>query len=491
MPDRYTNQPLEQNEDTILIRPTPLLHLVQTTPDLTEPYLVEDIWSVMFSADSTLLLTAGGGMYNTYANVQLWEVQSGRMVFAIGDTAGSSSYMAHLHPTTHDILAAHDHTVSVWHWADVTELSARTPSRWVEMQALPPLFQMATILQVQASMAMCSCGRLHYRGNRLKRNATMLYLFYGPDELACSEALAELRRQLPPDVAALNTATLDGRKLKLNELARASEAMPFLAERRLVIVQDALQSVKAGKEREELRDYLKRVPPTCDLVFVERGDVDKRNILFTYLKQAGELREFQSLDGDSLLRWLSERARLLDVRIDQKTGQHLVEYVGNDSRALLTELAKLAAYVGHKGKITSDVVDLLVQDSQEHNLFAFIDDLSLRKADTALRGVRQLLADGQAAIYILFMLMRQVRILLGVQELAAQRMREQEMAAQLGQKPFVVRKALQQVRNFKREELERLHDRLLATDQAIKTGRLQSEVALELLVLEVCGVAKH
>jgi DNA polymerase-3 subunit delta len=129
---------------------------------------------------------------------------------------------------------------------------------------------------------------------------------------------------------------------------------------------------------------------------------------------------------------------------------------------------------------------MLVQDNQEHNLFAFIDSLSQRQSGAALRGLRELLAEGQAAAYILFMLMRQVRILLGVQELAAQRMRADAIAAQLGQKPFVVKKALGQVSSFSRSELEHLHDRLLETDHAIKTGRAQAEVALELLVMEMC-----
>jgi DNA polymerase-3 subunit delta len=68
-------------------------------------------------------------------------------------------------------------------------------------------------------------------------------------------------------------------------------------------------------------------------------------------------------------------------------------------------------------------------------------------------------------------------------------MRADEIAAALKQKPFVVKKALEQVRNFRRAELEALHDHLLATDHAIKTGRLQAEVALELLVLEMCQAA--
>jgi DNA polymerase-3 subunit delta len=317
----------------------------------------------------------------------------------------------------------------------------------------------------------------------------MLYLFYGSDEFSMSEAIADLKRQLPPEVLPLNYTSLEGRKLKLDDLARACEAVPFLADRRVVVVRDALKQTRAGKERDELRDYLQHVPACCDLVFAERDTVDRRSSLYTYLKKHGQVQEFQPRQGAELLRWINERARLLDGAIKRDAAQRLVEYAGNDSRTLATELEKLATYAGRDSNITAPMVDLLVQDSHEHNLFAFLDDLSQRNPQATLGGLRGLLADGQAPAYLLFMLMRQVRILLGVQELAAQRMRPDEIASQLGQKPFVVRKALGQMDNFRPEELRHLHDRLLATDQAIKTGQLRAEVALEMLVLEICGVS--
>lgn len=314
----------------------------------------------------------------------------------------------------------------------------------------------------------------------------MLYLLHGPDEVARSEALAALVATVPPDVADLNIARLDGRRLKIEALAAACEAAPFLAERRLVIVSDALKHSKAGKDREELRAYLERVPPGCDLAFVERDDVDRRSVLYTQLKKLGQAREFLPLEGAELLRWLAERARRLGARLDPAAARRLVELVGSDSRALLTELEKLATHAGKGGAIDQAAVDLLVQDAQEQNLFAFIDELSARRLGPALRGARALLEDGQAATYVLFMLARQVRILIGVQELAARRMRPDAIAAELGQKPFVVRKAVDQARAFAPGELRRLHDRLLELDVGTKTGRIQADTALELFVAEVC-----
>ncbi|HJZ49995.1 MAG TPA: DNA polymerase III subunit delta [Roseiflexaceae bacterium] len=314
----------------------------------------------------------------------------------------------------------------------------------------------------------------------------MIYLLYGPDEFARSEALAELKAAIPPDLADLNMATLDGRRLKLDALVTACEVFPFIAERRLVIVQDLLKHQKAGKERDELRAYLEHVPPTCDLVFVESEDFDKRGAVFTYLKKAATVREFLPKQGAELIRWLGQRAQMLEVKLDSPAAQRLISLAGNDGRALVNELGKLASYVGRGGRISVDQVDLLVQDGQEQNLFAFIDELSARRRGAALQSLRRLIEDGQAATYILFMIARQVRILLGVKELAAQRMRPDDIAARLGQKPFVVRKALEQSRGFSDAELTQLHDRMLELDHATKTGRMEAEAGLEVLVMELC-----
>lgn len=314
----------------------------------------------------------------------------------------------------------------------------------------------------------------------------MLYLFHGPDEFSRSEALAAICAQLPAEVADLNISRLEGRRLKLEALAAACEAVPFLAERRLVIVADALKHSKAGKEREELKAYLERVPPATDLVFVESDDVDRRSILFTQLKKAGEVREFVPPQGADLTRWLQERARQLGAKLQPAAAARLVELVGPDTRMLHTELAKLATYAGRGELVDAAAVELLVEDRQEQNLFAFVDELGARRLGPALRGARALLEEGQAATYVLFMVARQLRILIGVRELAARRMRAEEIAAELGQKPFVVRKAMDQARGFGPGELEQLHDRLLELDLATKTGRIQADTALELFVAEAC-----
>lgn len=315
----------------------------------------------------------------------------------------------------------------------------------------------------------------------------MHYLFHGANDLARSEAVAALRALIPAEVQDFNLLTLDGRKLKPAALIAACDAIPFLHDRRMVVVEDAVKHLKAGTARDEIQKYLPNVPPTTDVVWVEHDDFDKRSSVFTLLKKLAQVREFLPLEGAEMTRWLAERAQRQETKIAPDAAALLLEWVGNDGRALANEIAKLAAYVGPKAMINVQAVRLLVADDSESSVFGFVDALAARRLGAALQLVHNLLDEGQAPIYLLFMVGRQVRLLLAVSELLQARMRPDAMAAQLGQKPFVVKKAVDQAARFTPAVLMTLHDRLTQLDHWIKTGRIEPETALELLVAETCA----
>ncbi len=314
----------------------------------------------------------------------------------------------------------------------------------------------------------------------------MITLLYGADELARDEEVAARKASIHDDFGDMNLTVIEGRKITRNALAIACEAVPFLSDRRLVVVEGMLKMLKAGKARDEIQAYLPTVPPTTDLVFVEGDDFDKRSSVFTYLKKSAEVREFQPRQGADLQRWLHQRVRALGVNISPDASAMLVEYVGSDSRGLVNELNKLAAYVGEAGTIGVQDIQLLVPDDGETSVFEFVDVLASRQAGPALKLLHSLLDDGQAALYLLFMIGRQVRILIAIAEYQGQRMSPDQIASTIGQKPFVVRKAIGQAARFDRATLLELHDRMVQLDHWSKTGRIEPEAALDVLVMETC-----
>ncbi|MCD6520576.1 MAG: DNA polymerase III subunit delta [Anaerolineae bacterium] len=337
----------------------------------------------------------------------------------------------------------------------------------------------------------------------------MLYIFHGEEEFTRSEAVAKLKQRIASDgTGDLNIVTLEGERLLLEELIEACNALPFFGERRLVIVEGLLQTLeprrgrgRRGKQKEvtpsvsqkeyaqKLADYLPALPETTRLLFVERQTLSASNpVLKTVQKLGGYIREFKVPEGSELQRWVRRRAQAKGVSISREAAALLTLLVGANLRQLDRELEKLAALVNYAREITPEDVRVLVSAAQEANIFGLVDALGMRQARQAMAQLERLLADGANELYLLAMIARQVRLLIGIKDLYEERrLPPAEVRRQLGiGQRFVFEKLVRQARRFRLAELKELLQRVLTADQAIKTGQMPGPLALELLVLEIC-----
>ncbi|MDE2766369.1 MAG: DNA polymerase III subunit delta, partial [Chloroflexota bacterium] len=69
----------------------------------------------------------------------------------------------------------------------------------------------------------------------------MIYVFHGDDTFSANEALTALAEAVgPPDVREPNVSRLDAAGFSVNAFMAAAMVVPFLAERRLVVVRGLL-----------------------------------------------------------------------------------------------------------------------------------------------------------------------------------------------------------------------------------------------------------
>ena len=325
----------------------------------------------------------------------------------------------------------------------------------------------------------------------------MFYLFHGEDEFSRSETLAGLKEKMgDPGLAELNTTIFDGSKVTLGELQHACGSVPFMADRRLVIVEGLLTRLGSkGKEGapaawqkeylEKLTQYLQRLPETTRLVLVEDRPISKNNPVhrLALADEHGHVREFESPKRKELSRWIEGRVRKKGGQINPAAVETLAAFVGSDLRLLDQEIEKLIAYVDRARPISEDDVRLLVSYVREANVFDMVDALGQRDGQQAAKLLHQLLDDGEHPLALLGMIVRQFRIMIQVKELNGQGLSQQDIAARLKLHRFVVKKAVGQAMNFSMEQLETIYRRLLETDVAIKTGRMNEVLALDMLVV--------
>jgi len=211
----------------------------------------------------------------------------------------------------------------------------------------------------------------------------------------------------------------------------------------------------------------------------------EKNKLFKALGGEAEVYTypFPLLSGAELTKWVTTRAYELNARFDRAALTSLVERVGSDLWQMNNEIQKLAAYTDGEA-VTREMVDGMVRASFEDQIFQLVDAVAQKKSAGAIRLLEEERVSGASDHYIFSMLLRQVRILLGVRSMLDDNPRsgKQEVASQLKLHPFVAQKALAQAKQFELDVLKNTYDLLFELDSGSKTGKIDAEMAVDLVV---------
>jgi DNA polymerase-3 subunit delta len=329
----------------------------------------------------------------------------------------------------------------------------------------------------------------------------MFLIFHGEDAFSQDEAVAALKRALGDQASIdLNVAVFDGRAaLSVSDLRAACDAMPFLADRRVVIVEGLLTRLLAREEDDaegpaaakgrgkglldQLAAYLPALPVTTELVFLERRELPARHALLKLADgEIGTARLFGPPRLEDVPGWIVQRARRHAGAVTPQAAQLLAQYVGADLRALDQELEKLITYAGAARPVGPEDVQALVPAAGQANVFGMVDALGRRDARQATQLLHQLLALGEHPLGLLAMIVRQFRLLLQAKELSDGGVRPADLAHQLGLPGFVADKLARQARQFTMARLESTYRQLLDIDLAIKGGEVEAETALDMFV---------
>jgi DNA polymerase III subunit delta len=334
------------------------------------------------------------------------------------------------------------------------------------------------------------------------------YILHGEDTFAIAEEVQSFKERLgDPALADLNTTELDGRNVTLADLRAAADAVPFIAQRRLVIVTGLLtrllgrssddqpdEEESAPASLKEFRDalagYLPDVPESTALVFVEPRALPGRNKFLNLAgrSEAGFARRYDPPQGGALVKWILHRAKAGGGEFSVEAAQALVSAAGGDTRLLAHEIEKLLAYVDYARPVELPDVETLTPYGGEVRIFDMVDAMGQRRGAAAVNLLLRLLEQpNQAPLAVFGMVVRQFRLLLTAREMLAEGAAPAQFAGALRLPPFVVNKVLAQARLFSAADLEAIFRKLLDMDLGIKRSRIDAALALETFVADPVG----
>ncbi len=326
-----------------------------------------------------------------------------------------------------------------------------------------------------------------------------VYIFHGDDDFAIGRAVDDLcTRLLDPALADLNHQRLDGKQCSVGDIQTASMALPFMAERRVVVVSNPLAKLNSPEAQGDFREFLNRLPESTALILII-PDIQERKAWKTltarhWLRVWVENKNHTHLHMETLAlpeprqmpSWVLTQARKMKGQIEADAAGALANHVGNDTRLATLELDKLFTYTNRQRPVTMADIDLLVAPGGTVHIFDFTDAITEGRRAVAAKLLDRMLVDQEPQM-IFSMLVRTYRQLILAREVLDEGGHADSIADELRVMPFIAERLERQAKRYTAKRLLQIHGRLLEMDFASKNGDMTLDLGLQVFLAEVAG----
>jgi len=275
----------------------------------------------------------------------------------------------------------------------------------------------------------------------------MIITLTGSNDFRLSQALSKLRADFVQTYTDIGLEQYDGAELDPQRLPSVLQALPFLAEKRMVIIK---QPSAQKALQEDIEKLLGAVSDSTELVIVEPKP-DKRTSYYKALQKQTELRDYKQLDERELSQWLVTEAKAKQASLSSSDAYYMVQRLGINQLLLSNELIKL---INYNSTITRATIDELTEPNPQSSVFDLLDAALAGNQTRALQLYHEQRQQKVEPLAIMGMLTWQLHILALVK--TSNGRSASEIASQAKVSPYVIRKtegvanrcSLQQVKQW-------------------------------------------
>ncbi len=326
-----------------------------------------------------------------------------------------------------------------------------------------------------------------------------VYFFYGKELLLLHKALsALLKKVVTPGMESFNLQKFDSDKTTVEEIENAAEALPVMAERKCVVVQNLNIEKLPAAQSDRLKALLKDPPPSTVLIFavtafeVSPKKSAKVKAFCTAVSKVGSVVEFALKDKSALCRALCERAAKKGSTLSPKNASLLVERCGQSLTVLYNELDKLCDFAAGE-EITAAHIQQSVTPTVDSSAFDLAKAVLRGQNDRALSLLGELFYQKIEPVVILGALNMSMIDLYRAKAGGAEGKKAPDITADFGYKKnveFRVRNALNDSSKMSMPHLRACIEALYQTDAALKSTGADGRILLEQLVVTMLAARR-
>ncbi|MCR5109061.1 MAG: DNA polymerase III subunit delta [Lachnospiraceae bacterium] len=347
----------------------------------------------------------------------------------------------------------------------------------------------------------------------IKNNSySKVYLITGTESYLRQQAKTRLKNALCSPDDNLNFAEYRGKDPDISEIIDFANTLPFLAEKRVLIIEETnlFRVYGASSDSEEDEDggsddtedeededntdegnmkgalaaFIKDIPETACMIFVQES-VDKRGSIYKAIKKAGRVVEL-NLPGDKdIENWIISRVKGASLQIRRSALDMFMLRVPRDLETMNQELEKLICYCLDKGEIDSEDVKAVCTERIEDKVFDMINFIVEKNRHDALLKYYDMLALKTHPRKILSLVEGQFSRILTIKALTRDGLSQEEIKQKLSLHPYAVKMSVKNGQKYTFSQLRAILERCAEYERMINQGLMDNRMSLEVLIAEL------
>lgn len=320
------------------------------------------------------------------------------------------------------------------------------------------------------------------------RDEDLIYLFTGTSEIFIKNRMNRIIQSFNK----LDTTTIkyDMEVTSLSHVLEDAITVPFLEDLKIIILKNPkflTKTLTASKEdTKAFIKYLKNpVDTTVLMIDATNIVISQTNEIYKMLRNVAKIIDYPEPEEIELKGWIVRSFDSNNIDIKDDALNLLLEYIGDDQPRLATEIEKLTSYIGKGGTIRQSDIRLLVSKDVSNEVYHLIKAIIQKDLDQTYAIYSNLITHTKDALTIIALISNKFKELISTYKLLKYGYSQSDIAKFYSVTTGKAYYLVQEAKAFKLSDLEYYIEKLAELDYQIKSGKIDKNIGLELLLLKL------
>lgn len=320
-----------------------------------------------------------------------------------------------------------------------------------------------------------------------------IYLFLGENQLQINEAIDRIIQKSGIDEE-FSCVKYNCDDVPVEVVIEDCRTEPFFDDHKIIIMNHPLfltsEKLAIEHQLDTFKDYIHN-PNDRTILIINAGgySIDKRKSITKELLKVAKTTSFEAFDEETARQYIKRKIEDNNKRIDPEALNELVQRTECDASRINQELEKIFFFLDDEPVITEALVQVLVSEPLEKNIFNLTNEIIEGKTPQALQTYHKLMKQNEEPIVFSSILAKNFHLMYVIKQYQKKGFSEYQLRSILKIHPYQLKKLYTISRQTEEKRITENIERLADYDRKVKSGKIDKYLGFELFILTQSSIA--